>query len=70
MSEVGVGVGGWESALSSSVIVYFVSVVVYIEKKKKRHYFLSELCNFSGVKHTYLSGPNDTAPSHSSFTSQ
>lgn len=70
MSEVGVGVGDWKSALSSGVIVYFVSVVVYIEKKKKRHYFLSELCNFSGVKHTYLSGPNDTAPSHSSFTSQ
>lgn len=35
MSEVGVGVGDWKSALSSSVIVYFVSVAVYIEKKKK-----------------------------------
>lgn len=35
MSEVGVGVGDWKSALSSGVIVYFVSVVVYIEKKKK-----------------------------------
>lgn len=30
MSEVGVSVGSWESALSSSVIVLFVFVVVYI----------------------------------------